>query len=187
MNYGPARLTDNIERTIQSMIGDSITVNGTDYAVYHDAPWADPGGARVDEADAEALGWVETRFISSAAGRKGASVLQVDVYRRMKTEDDPDGDPYGAVAVAMTDEVTGIFTGVKASGVQRGFFHVQDWTDPLSPTDTEECMLCINTRLQVGEPEFGPEKMPAENGLRRVMIRLRFTLGADTVAQAFYT
>lgn len=183
------RRADYIARTIMSKLGDSITTTtGYTYAVHHDDPFADPGAARVDETDAEALGWVETRFVQHAAGKRGASIWQLDVWRRVGAEGAADGDPYGVEIDNMCDEIVEAFTGTRANGVQRGAFDVEEWSNPAAPTSTGECMLCITTRGDVGEPEFGPERFATEDRrFRRAVVRYRFTLLADAARGAFYT
>ena len=182
------RRADYIARTIASKVGDSIVVGANTYPVYHDSPFGDPGGVREDESGVEALGWVETRFVDHAAGKKGASIWQLDIWRRIGVEGQADGDPYGTEIDNMADAIVAVFSGTRASGVQRGVFDVDDWTDPLAPVSTNECMLCITTRGDIGEPDFGPQKFAAEDQrFRRIVIRYRFTLLADAVRGAFYT
>lgn len=189
MSYPDHRVADYIARTVQSKIGDTVTTRAGDtYAVHHDDVYADPGAVREDEGDAEAIGWVETRFIQHGAGKRGASILQCDVWRRVLEEGAARGDPYGADAGAIADALCEVFTGVEpATGVQRGVFDVEEWSNPASPTSTGECMLCINTRGDIGEPEDGPLRLPTEDGYQRVVVRFRFQLMQDATAQAFYT
>lgn len=181
------RRADYIHRTIQSIIGDTITTAAADtYRVYHDYPFGDPGGTREDESDQEATGWVETRFVSGGAGRRGASILQIDVWRRVMGEGDAAGDPFGTKIDEMTDALVEVFSGIRGNGVQKGVFDVLDWSDPLNPVSTDECVLCITTRGDIGEAEQIERMAADDQRMRHVIMRYRFTLLADVARRAFY-
>lgn len=182
------RDTDWIERTIQSKIGTSLTCRGGEvFPVFHSDPWSDPGAARVDESGAELTGWFETQFIAGGAGRRGSTLLQVDIWRRRGAEGDASADPYGSSYAQMADAICEVFDGIEPSGRQVGVFDVQEFSNPLVPTDTGECMMCINSRLDIGSPEDGPRRLPASSGYHRGVVRFRFRLIADAARGAFYT
>lgn len=181
------RYADFIERTAQMKIGDSITTRtGNTYQVHHSYAFADPGSARSDESDVEVDGYVETHFIVSQAGKGGASIMQCDVWRRVGVEGEANADPFAHEAKLMADALVEAFSGTVASGRQRGVFDVEDFTAPGAPVSTGECMLCINTRGRIGEPEDGPIQLPREGGFHRMVVRFRFMLLQDAAGRAAF-
>ena len=183
----PFRLHANIRRTIQTMVGNTVTVDAVQYPIYHDYSWADPDDARAGVAHDGEVAWVETVFINEGAGRRAFSLFQLDVFSRVGAPGDPDGDPFGMRAEAISDQLESIFSGIHAGGVMRAFFDVQDFSDPAAPVSTGVCMQCQNSRGDYGLAE-DRKRLPVENSLRRVTLTMRFRLKQDAAGpSAFYT
>jgi len=183
------RRLDNIHRTIQVQLGDTITTaSGGVYAVIHDHPWRDPGGVRQDASAQEALGWVVTTWIGAGAGRKGSSFLQATVMRRILSEGETGADPQGLEAGRMVDALVDRFSGTQGGGHMKACATVLDFANPAVPVDTGEVLVCLNSRGEYGEPEeVLPQPLQAD-GLRITVVRWRFALAQDLTGPAgFYT
>lgn len=189
MSLAAARRASNIRRSVQTAIGNAITTaTGAVYPVYHSSPWSDPGGVRQDASDVEQTGWVETQWVDGLAGRRGASILQADIYRRILSEGQALADPFGIEADAMLDALTDVFSGLGTGGVLKACVRVKDFAIPAAPVNTDTYALCIATRGQYGEPESVTRQPLQGGGIRRITARWRFILTSDAGDGAgFYT
>lgn len=181
------RKETNIRRSIQVVIGNTVTFGGVNFSVYHDYAFADPDDARGGPAHTAQRAWVETATIFQGAGRRGFSLFEANVYSRIGAEGEADGDPFGLRAEGIADEMESVFTGTTPAGAQRGCLQVMDFVNPAVPVGTSEMMVCQNSRGDVGEIEQRA-RPPVEKDLRRVTLTWRFRLVQDAAGPAaFYT
>lgn len=180
------RQSDNICRTITSMIGNTVTVGADSYPVHPDFRWADPEKAR-DPAGTVDVAWVALTWLQEGAGQKGVHLLQADVFSRVGGEGATDGDPFGSRARNIADELVNIWMGLDGGG-RKHWFDVLDFTvTPLAPTSTGMCVACQNSRGEQGAPEFR-SRVGVEHGYQRITLRFRFFLWQDVSGPAaFYT
>lgn len=180
-----ARKWTNIRRSIQTKIGNFVTVDGYDAPVFYDYYYADPDGNRTGSGEYRM--WAEAIFLETTAGRKGEAILQIDCYSRVGEEDDPTSDQFGMVVDDLADEILAPFSGVDLTGLQKGIFHVNDYADVNNPVDAGMCLYMINSDGNVGEPE-DRRRLDFYQDFRRVTLRLRFQLIQDMAGPvAFYT
>ena len=180
-----ARKWTNIRRSIQTKIGNFVTVDGYDAPVFYDYYYADPDGNRTGSGEYRM--WAEAIFLETTAGRKGEAILQIDCYSRVGEEDDPTSDQFGMMVDDLADEILAPFSGVDVTGLQNGIFHVNDYADVNNPVDACMCLYMINSDGNVGEPE-DRRRLDFYQDFRRVTLRLRFQLIQDMAGPvAFYT
>ena len=181
----PDRKWSNIRRTIQTLIGNNVTYDAVDYPVYHDYAFGDPDAMRQANTLAEPA-WTETAFITQGAGRKTVALWQVDVYSRIGGEGEATGDPFGFICEGIAEKILEVFSGVDASGLQRGKFHVNDYADPQNPTMTSMCVFMQNQNGDIGEPDE-KKRLDFQDDFRRVTMTLRFRTVQDAAGpEAFY-
>ena len=186
MALSAQRQSNNINRSVQFTIGDpTITVDGETYNVYPDWRWGDP-----DEAGSPATtpnrAFVTTTWLQSKAGRKGSSVLQVDVYSRIGSPDDPDGDPFGNRANDIADFIEDVFSGTEASGGLKACVRVLDFNlDPIAPVATDDTVWLRSIDGMLGESD---SRTPAgtEGEMWRVSLTLRFWNSLDFRQTPYY-
>lgn len=182
------RAQSNIQRTVQVRLGDNLVVGATSYRVIHDYPFVDVDAVRDDNTTPLAA-YIGTTWLDGGAGRRGASYLQCDIFTRVKGEATAGGDKFGHVASGIADALVSLFSGARQVGDnpappgRRAFFHVLDFSVPSNPVDTGECMLCINSRGDIGEPEDN-RALPNDRGFRRHVVRFRFILAQDGAGPA---
>ncbi len=180
-----ARKWTNIRRSIQTKIGNFVTVDGYDAPVFYDYYYADPDANRTGSGEYRM--WAEAIFLETTAGRKGEAILQIDCYSRVGEEDDPTSDQFGMKVDDLADEILAPFSGVDVTGLQKGIFHVNDYADINNPVDAGMCLYMINSDGNVGEPE-DRRRLDFYQDFRRVTLRLRFQLIQDMAGPvAFYT
>lgn len=176
----------NIRRTVQTALGNSITVDGRAVPIYHDDANADPD-ARAKQGVGAVPAWVETTFLTQLAGRRGAALWQVDCYSRIGGEGGATSDPFGLYVEQMADAVIATFSGLDASGQFKGKLFVKDYANPQAPTTTGMCLMLQNSAGDVGEPN-DRKRLSFSDDYRRVSITLRFrTIQDATGSAAFYT
>ena len=95
-------------------------------------------------------------------------------------------DPFGFHLDEMNEKLLDVFQGVDAGGLQKGKFHVQDYSDPFAPTVTSMCIFCQSAGGQIGEPD-DVRRLNFSQDFRRDTISLRFLLVQDAAGgAAFY-
>ena len=180
-----ARQWMNIRRSIQTQIGNSVTVDGRVVPVYHDYRWSDPDAMRDSGTGAEAA-WVETAFIQQNAGRRGIALMQIDAFSRIGPEGDATSDPFGVFIDMVAEQVLSVFSGVQANGTQRGIFTINDYTDPANPTATSMVLFMQSSDGDIGEPDE-KRRLAFHDDYRRVTMTVRFqTIQDASGPAAFY-
>ena len=181
----PERLWSNIRRTIQTAVGNELTVDGVQVPVYHDYVYGDPDNLR--KVSTEHPLWMETAFLTSGAGRRSDALWQIDVFSRVGIEGEATGDPLGFRLDAGVQAVVDVFSGTDPSGSQRGKFPVKDFLDPQNPVTTSMCVLMQNSDGNVGEVN-AVQRLDFSQDFRRASITARFRLIQDAAGTAaFYT
>ncbi len=183
----PSRFSTNLRRTIQVKIGNTVQFNGVDYPIYHDYSFADPDDAMDTENPSPNDAWVETYTVSQTAGRRGFTLLQIDIFSKVGGEGEASGDPFGLRADSIADSIESIFSGIDVNGELRSHIRVNDYADVNNPSATDRYILCQNSRGDLGVCEERSRK-PSEDGLRRIILTYRFRLMQDAAGHAaFYT
>lgn len=181
----PERKWSNIRRTVQTFIGNSVTVDGRVVPIYHDYAHADPDAMRAGATAKPA--WVETAFLTMGAALRGDALLQVDCFSRIGEEGAATADPFGLFCEAVLEAIGEKFSGVDASGVQRGKMFVKDYADPQNPTTTTMCLFMQNSRGDIGEVQE-KRRTDFQQDFRRATMTLRFRTIQDAAGPAaFYT
>lgn len=185
------RRTSFIRRSVQARLGASLTTaTGNTYPVVYGAPAgvSDPEGVS-DDNGAEARGWYDVTWIADGAGKRSASILQLDVFYRHGGRIGTPTDPYGIELTEMVDAVVELFSGVGGTGLPRWYVPILDFTVPLAPTPTGDCLVCESSAGQPGEIDtltYLDDR--AEVGVWHAVLRLRFRGMQDTAGgAAFYT
>ena len=182
-----SRTARNIRISIQDRIGNSVSVDGLDYDIYHSYTFGDPDDMRNPDGRDQEPAWVETTFLVQTAGRRGSSVMQLDIYSKIGGESEDDNDPFGLRAESIADALEDLFSGLNAQGGPKGRFRVKNYANPFNPIDTGVCMICQNSRGDLGMVE-DRRITSSGDGLRRITMTLRFQLLQDTAGPAaFYT
>lgn len=182
-----SRFSTNIRRTIQVMIGNTVTYNGVDYPIYHDYSFADPDDANDINNPSPNDAWVETVTLSQGAGRRAFTLLQMDIFSKVGGRGEASGDPFGMRAETIADSLESIFSGIDVNGGYRSCFAVNDYSDVNNPVSTNRRILCQNSNGDVGMPQERV-RSPSEDGLRRIILTYRFRLLQDAAGPAaFYT
>ena len=176
----------NIRRTIQSAIGNSVTVGADTIPVYHDYSFADPDNLRKTGSIERA--WVETQFIKEGAASRGFAMMQLDCYSRVGKEGSASSDAFGFYVESIADELLSVFAGVDGNGDQRGYLRVKDYSvDPLNPVDVNMFLLMQTTGGDIGVPQERV-RLSLDQDFRRVTITMAFRTIQDAAgAAAFYT
>tara|TARA_B100000927_G_scaffold278034_1_gene260234 strand:- start:1459 stop:2019 length:561 start_codon:yes stop_codon:yes gene_type:complete len=180
-----SRTSKNIRITIQDKIGNDVTVDGITYPIYHNYVFADPDDKRSPDARTQSPAWVESTFVSQTAGRRGFSLLQLDVFSKVGGESEDDNDPFGMRAEDIADALEDLFSGLNNQGRHKSRFHVKNYQNPFNPIDTGVCMLCKNSRGDLGMVEER-RISSSEEGLRRITITMRFQLLQDASGPAAF-
>tara|TARA_R100000388_G_scaffold7971_1_gene7429 strand:+ start:291 stop:848 length:558 start_codon:yes stop_codon:yes gene_type:complete len=181
-----SRSWSNIRRTIQTWVGNSVSFDGVDYPVYHDYAFSDPDAMRSAGADGQPA-WVETAFILQGAGRRDDALWQVDVYSRVGGEGEATGDPFGLICEGIAEALLEPFSGVDATGLQKGKKYVNDYADPQNPSPTTMCLFMQNSNGDIGEPDE-KRRLAFQDDFRRVTMTIRFKTIQDAAGpEAFYT
>lgn len=145
----PYRLAENIMRSIQTLIGNTITVNAVAYPVYPNWAFADAelqGDVDGDPSDAFCvLDWPVL-----LAGHGGYHQLDVYVLSRIGDKGAITADPFGSRARAMLEHVHYVM----GMSRDRACFSVLDYTDDVDdPADTGHWGI-VEGRGQIGQPEI---------------------------------
>jgi hypothetical protein len=182
-----SRFSTNIRRSIQVLMGNLVEINGVDYPIYHDYSFADPDDAADTNNPSPNDAWIETVTLSQTAGRRGFTLLQLDIFSKIGGEGEAAGDPFGLRADAMADAMESIFSGIGANCSLRSYIRVNDYADVNNPVATDRFILGQNSAGDVGVCEERTRK-PSEDGLRRIILTYRFRLLQDAAGPAaFYT
>ena len=180
-----SRTARNIRVTIQDKIGNAVTVDGISYNIYHSYTFADPDDIRDPDARSQEPAWVESTFLVQRAGRRGSSILQLDVFSKVGGESEDDNDPFGMRAESIADALEDLFSGLGAGGSPKSRFHVKNYANPFNPVDTGVCMVCQNSQGDLGMVE-DRRISSSEEGLRRITMTLRFQLLQDIAGPAAF-
>ncbi|MFN3199990.1 MAG: hypothetical protein ACE366_16460 [Bradymonadia bacterium] len=187
MTIPAGRKTSNIRRSIQVRIGDEVSTDTTGARgqttsvtaqIHHGDPWADPEAVG-DPSQVPADQWLTTTWVEDGAGRRGSSLLQIDVYSLIKGRGDLDGDPHGMIADDLADAVEALFVGREDDGLgaERALIPVSDYIVPTSPVATTETALCITSSGSRGTPQ---DRRRVRAGAHwRITLRFRFRLIRD--------
>ena len=178
-----SRQANNIQLSVQRQITNvgtsEITVDGTDYTVYP-GRWGDPDAAG-SPATIPDLAFLTATWLQSRAGRKGSSVLQIDVWSRIQAPDDALGDPLGLRANDIADAVEEVFTGTNAAGALNACIRILDFAIPAVPVDTDDWMACKSADGMLGESD---DRTPAyeDGSFWRISLSFRFWASRDLSA-----
>lgn len=188
MAMPPFRRRSNIQRSFQTRVGNTVTTQAAVVVpVFWNRSLDDPDAASDDDGtplDA----WIECIWITQRAGRLGASIVQVDVYRRVEGAGDADSDLQGLEADDIADAFEDIWSGLDGDGGRLAYFNVLDYTaDPATPPDTGECAIVGSLGGLIGEGDV-PRATPPEGGFQRRTLRFTVRLVHDLAgSEAFYT
>lgn len=182
-----SRRANNIQLSVQRQItnvGTSvITVGGVDYTVYP-GRWGDPDAAG-SPATIPDRAFLTATWLQSRAGRKGSSVLQIDVWSRIQAPSDAAGDPLGLRANDIADAVEEVFTGTNAGGALNACVRILDFTVPAAPVATDDWMACKSVDGMLGEAD---DRTPAYEDSEhwRVTLTFRFWASRDMASPLYY-
>ena len=174
-----SRRSSNIARSVQVAIvdGNSITVNGDSVAVYPDYRWGDPDEAGLPSTTPDNA-FILLTWLQEGAGRKDSSVLQVDVYSRIRAQTDADNDTFGHRARDIADEIEFAFTGTTATGALKACIRIQDYSDPNNPVDTDDYLMVKSVQGNLGEADSRLRPVQ-ENGFWRQTLTFRLQASRD--------
>lgn len=182
----------NVELTIQAAIGDSITVatrgpdgnaRNIDVPVFFGDGQADPDEVRRPDVT-PAPAWVECRWTQQQAGRRGYSILQVDVRTRIGAPGDVEGDPFGHVCSDIADAVEETFSGAE-NGRLRAWVPMFDYANPDAPVRLESCVFVQTPGGDWGVPE-SRQPLPPSGGMQRIVLRFTMRITHDAVTRGWY-
>ena len=163
------RKLTNIELSIQKHIKDNFETPFLAGQVnHHDATF-----------DSSAMNqWVDLIFLSFEAGKKGASLLQVDIYSRVGGRR-TGGDRLGMTLADLADK---FHNALHVRNIQ-----IYDFSTPASPTVIAKAKLIVrNSNGKFREPE-DTQNFAAEDHVMRRAITYRFiTLGEVSQASQYY-
>lgn len=187
----PDRRSANIRLTWQRVIGESISVStvGADGAplvltvpVHQEDPYADPDSTS-DPHDPAERAWVEITWLDEKAGRRGYSVVQVDVCVRIGPKDSAAADPYGVIADDIADTIEALFSGVRPDGTYRGWIPMLDFsTTPLAPTPADNCIFVQDPGSESSWGQPSERRRFAGGGFQRVTLRYSMRLKTDATS-----
>jgi len=150
------RKANNHELSIQKHIKDNFATPHSIDVNYQDQTF-----------DVSALNlWVDITFLSYGAGRKGETMLQLDVYSRVRGKQ-PSGD---RLLSTLRDTVQKLIAAMHTNCIQ-----VYDFSTPASPTVISGAKLMVqNSDGTFREPE-GDQFLGIEDGVARrsLVYRLR--------------
>ena len=173
----------NIRRTIQTKVGNSMVLDGRSVPIYHDYTESDPDNRR--ESGNQKAAWVETKFLTQGAGRRADALWQLDLYSRKGPPNSTTADQFGLFIDRMATALCSPFRGVDPTGLQRGKFHVLDFSDPTAPTSTTMCLFMQNARGDIGEPDE-IARLDFYEDFRRATVTMRFRTVQDASGPASY-
>lgn len=184
--------TANIRLTWQRVVGDTLAVStigplGAPLAlvvpVHHENPYADPD-LMADPKSAPERAWIEVAWLEESAGRRGHSLVQVDVRVRIGAKGSLTADPYGIIADDVADAFEALFSGARPDGTYRGWIPVLDFSvTPLTPPPAGNCIFVYNpgSESSWGQP-IERRKFPTYEGVQRIVLRYAMRLTTDAVA-----
>ena len=191
MPLPPDRRTANIRLSWQRVVGDQLAVStigpdGSPLAltvpVYHENPHADPD-AMGDPKTSPERAWIEVAWLEESAGRRGHSVVQVDVNVRIGPKGGATSDPFGVIADDVADAVEALFSGVREDGTFKGWLPVLDFATPLDPQPAGNCLFIYNPGAESswGQPTER-RKFDTFNGVQRIVLRYAMRLKTDATS-----
>lgn len=189
MALPPDMRTANIRLSFQNVIGNAVSVasvapDGSPLAlevpVHHEDPWADPD-AMGDPKNPAERAWIELAWLEEGAGRRGVSVVQIDVYCRIGPKGGAESDPHGVIVDDIADAVEALFSGLRPGGMgYKGWIPVLDFSDPNDPIDAGNCLFVFNPASESswGQPTER-RRLPAYEGFQRIVLRYTMRLTTD--------
>lgn len=185
--------TSNIRLTFQSVIGESLTVATRNIdgsalnltvPVHHENVWADPDSMG-DPKEPPERAWVELAWLEEGAGRRGVSVVQVDVYNRIGQKGALDSDPHGIIVDDIADEIEERFSGVRPDGTYRGWIPVLDFAVPQAPVPAGNCIFVWNPGAESSWGQVtSRRRIMAYDGFQRVSMTYTLRLTTDATPGA---
>ena len=123
--------------------------------------------------------WIEVIFLSGGAGRKAASLIQIDLYTRIRGKI-TGGDVYSDELNVMADLLT--------DALHVDSMPVYDWSTPASPALISNMKIIIqNSNGTFREPEADTDTSDLEEGVARRTITYRVRMLTDTSqARSYY-
>lgn len=188
----PDRRTANIRLTFQGVVGDSMAVSTIGptgvpmlltVPIYHEDPFADPD-LMGDPKAVPDRAWVEVAWLEESAGRRGHSVVQVDVRVRIGPKGSATADPFGVICDDVADAFEAFFSGARPDGTYRGWIPILDYSaTPLTPTPAGNCIYVYNpgSESSWGQPTER-RKFPTYSGVQRLVLRYAMRLTTDAVS-----
>lgn len=183
----------NVDLTFQARIGDALTVatRGPDgnarsitVPVYWSDGQADPDEVRRPDVT-PAPAWIEGAWTQQLAGRRGYSIVQLDVRTRIGAPGDAEGDPFGHVCSDIADAVEAIFAGAESSGRLRAWVPLKDYADPANPVALPSCIFVQTPAGDWGVPQ-DRRKLPPSGGMQRIVLRFSMRLTHDAVIRGWF-
>jgi len=161
------RRSYNIIRTINDFIRVNISTPQGVTTVFQDRTF-DVSGLNL---------WLDVTFLTHGAGRKGETLVQLDIYSRMRG-DVPGGDQYGADVNNLADAIHSAF---RTDAIQ-----IYDHSVPASPVAVANRVLMVqNSAGKWREPETDTPLDMEEGVVRRSMV-YRFRMPGDASAAPSY-
>jgi len=161
------RQDDNQERSIQKHIKDNFATPNAITVNYQDLTF-----------DVSSLNlWVDITFLSHGAGRKGETMVQFDVYSRVRGKQ-PSGD---RLMTTLKDAVQKLINAMHTNCIQ-----VYDFADPTSPALISKAKLMVqNSGGTFREPE-SDQLLGLEDGVARRSLTYRLRMLEDASRASSY-
>ena len=157
----------NIDLTINQKIkADFETAKGYTGRVFYEDSLADP--TSLDERITTLGYWIEVRILSHGMGQKQPTVVQIDCYHNVGDRNtQAAGDRYGHKTTAIADNF------VDAMATADLAIRIQDFSTPLSPTNTDDWIIIRNQFGQFGWPTRR-DRIPNDKGIIREVLTYHF-------------
>jgi hypothetical protein len=153
MSLPEFRRSRNVKLTFQKVIPNPLPVATVTTAgvarniqvpVHYNDRHADPdaeGNPTHPEAE-----WIAIYWLAERAGKGGSHQVQIDVYKRIGAQNDPNGDPFGRVVDDIADTIEGLFSGRHNDGRYKWELDILDFTDPRTPIAVGDggCLIVMN-------------------------------------------
>jgi|GEM_PF-4111940 len=161
------RKSGNIVRSINKFIEDNFSTPNSIDTNFQDSLF--------DNRDKDL--WLDVKILKHGAGRLSETMVQLDVYSRVRGDED-DGDQMGADLIDAADKLHA------AMHVDR--IQLYDFTTPASPTPVASRVLMVqNSAGKFREPEDDTDVV-YEAGVIRRSLTYRFRLPSDASASPAY-
>lgn len=123
--------------------------------------------------------WVDINFISNGAGRKGVTMVQIDLYERIRGRVSSTGDRFQNTLNDLADKLHAAF---HVDGIP-----IYDFVNPTSPGLISGQKLMIQTSNGTFREPETDQPMDIEDGVARRSITYRMRLIQDaSQAKAYY-